>query len=467
MSRFGYYAHREYRARRRWFLVAAVLTILMLFPYPSSAGIAVILPNEAYTSGSSGLTGGVGGQGAAIMEAAKNLSFLLSALMSATTYATLSSETVFDTDNQNCRLTNATAIDHLMQNTARIANRAQEEGMVGLINNPRTTPMRAAMSHLYRLCQNGQLTPQDFGQRWFAENRCLNNPSTAHDFLKASTILDSPVLVPPTQAQFDILLNPASHPQATVASTFNALNDKQRKYMGAINYCLNLIIGHIFNGPKDNAALLPENMYTAAVNRLGNGMLTSTGSACTRAIAQREGREVSSLGAQAEERARKQVNLLVESGYDPRQLYVYADDTALANNTPIGGGTPVIHINEVVGRLAQRAHALSLECRGYADKGTQAAKTTSHLRCAEMAQDMRLQELNERRDFLLAALRASVPVITDVPAPASAVPANFLQTQENQVWQDTALERAIDRILPADLMPVAFVQDSRSIGLSP
>lgn len=325
----------------------------------------------------------------------------------------LAAQNTVNTENLSCRLGTRNTLLAGTKQVAASVRKTNEQSLLNLIYHPNYTPMRLSISHIYRLCQNGQLTPEVFGQKWFNDNQCIDNPRTAHDYLKTSTILDSSVLVPPTQAQMDILNNPEANTPAQVQSTFTALNDKQKKYVGAIRYCENLVIARLLTQTiRNNDAAASKNAAAIGQNMGANASVALLADACNKEVARRTALDPNAPGGMSagpyrtklQDNGKKIIDFLVNKrGYDPRLVYAYATDADYDNNNPIGGSAnPQIFISDYLLERYSRDYSLSIKCVNYGDTGTDAVKTKNALACAQNAANYDLAEVTNNANFIAA-----------------------------------------------------------------
>lgn len=387
--------------RTFWLLLFA---LLLDFSQPAAAFNPASLAAGLFGGG---VSGNLSGLVAAIFGGKKGEAEHNSITSRVLAAKTLNARNTVNTQNLNCRIATHNTLTPATEAAMRLNNLTTENGIIGLMFNQNYTPMRLSISHLYRLCQNGQLTPQVFGQKWFDDNECIDNPRTAYDYLKASTILDSPLLLAPTQAQMNILNNPEGSTPATVKATFDALNDKQKKFLGALRYCENLVIGRMLNNIRNGEAMTPANMMASTQNAQRNGALLAARKACGNEMARRTGTDITLLPASPyrdsfERNGPKLINYLVNKrGYDPRLVYTYATDADYDSNNPIGGAAnPRIYVSNYLADQHLRAHAMDMDCVNYADTGTDAIKTSNALRCSQIALEFDQKELMKRKIFV-------------------------------------------------------------------
>ncbi|MEJ0061715.1 MAG: hypothetical protein WDO70_00555 [Alphaproteobacteria bacterium] len=247
----------------------------------------------ALAGAQSAISGALQVSGMTIVGAAKrNLEGELTASTSSAVRQT-QAQTAVNMQSKNCRIHTGNKISHTVSAYSRKVTTTLEGVEIAQFfdNN---APMRLSMAALQRLCMNGQLSPDDFGRRWFVANGCFDDPSSAHDFLKSSTILTSPVLVPPTTAQMNCLENPSDAalcPAGGPVEVWHNLNDKQRRYVGAVRYCETLEAGHstTMEGITGGAALTPAGI-AAAMGRMASLAKTETAAGVCRAeLARRTG----------------------------------------------------------------------------------------------------------------------------------------------------------------------------------
>lgn len=333
------------------------------------------------------------------------------------TYRVARARNTLNTQSTHCRLGTKNLLAPAADVIAKAARNLQERGVIdGLFFNTAMTPARIATGAVYRLCQNGQLAPADFGQQWFTVNNCIDDPTTAHDFLKISTVLDSPVLIPPPQATMDILNNPEASAPAAILAAWNGLNDKQKKYVGAQRYCENLITGRI--KPQDlrgDSAMSPGNMALAVQNFSAIATLSGARDMCADEMTRRVAIDPVGMAAGAVKTAytqnsEKLTNFLVNMrGSNPRELYAYASQADYTANNPIpdAGGQPKPWISQYIVDRMPRDYGLSIKCSSYSDSGSDAARTGNALGCAQLATKWEQTEEQRRKNFMEAVAAIS------------------------------------------------------------
>lgn len=437
---------------RRFFQFGTLPLALSLFAMPASActscGAAFsIAANTATQVAQIGLMtssmlaaigahgGGAGastnGPVAASADAAKSQAEAEAAVAQRETFHAVRANNTIGTQSTNCRLGTKNLLAPAMDNIASTVKQLQERGIVGgMFFNSLMTPQRIATGHIYRLCKNGQLTRNDFGDAWFTQNDCIEDPMTAHDYLEASTILDNPVLIPPTQAALDVLNNPENNTAGAITAAWGGLNDKQKKYIGATRFCENLVLSKI--KPQDirgDAATAPANMAIVAQNMSAMASLASVRDMCLSELARRTAIDPAAMPAGAhrtaiEQNAEKVINFLVNMrGADPRELYAYSNLVNYNANNPIqAGGRPKAWVSQYVIDRHPRDFGLSIKCVGYGDSGSDALRTTSALACAQTAQIWENNESQRRKNFLeaVASVRSSPGFNQGVAAPMRA-----------------------------------------------
>lgn len=418
---------------RRFFQFGTLPLVLSLLAMPASActscGAAFsIAANTATQVAQIGLTTSSivaaigtngGGQGAstngpvaAYGDAAKSETEFNTASTFRETYRKVRADHTLNTQSTHCRLGTKNLLAPATDIIAKAAKNLQERGIVeGMFFNRAMTPARVATGALYRLCQNGQLAPSDFGQQWFTVNNCIDDPTTVHDFLKISTVLDNPVLVPPSQATMDILNNPEASAPAAVLAAWNGLNDKQKKYVGAQRYCENLVTGRI--KPQDlqgDAAMSVGNMALIVQNFSAIATLSGARDMCANELARRTaidpvGMAAGTVKTALQQNGEKLTNFLVNMrGADPRELYAYATPADYAANNPIpdAGGQPKPWISQYVVDRMSRDYGLSIKCSSYSDSGSDAQRTANALGCSQLATKWEQTEEQRRKNLLQA-----------------------------------------------------------------
>ncbi len=386
---------------------------------------------------------------AATVDAAKSAAEHNTFVQMRETYHQVRAENTINMQSTNCRLATKNLITPATENITKTVKQLQERGIVdGLFFNPSVTKQRIAAGALYRLCQNGQLAPGDFGQAWFTANNCIDDPSSVHDFLKISTILDSAVLIPPAQADMNMFNNPEASTPAAVAAAWNGLNDKQKKYVGATRYCENLVLSKIQPQQiRNDAAMTPANMNIIAQNLSAVSALSSARDMCVNELARRTAIDPTLLGGSPHAQAliddgEKVINFLVNMrGADPRELYAYATPADYAANNPIqAGGKPKAWVSQYVIDRHPRDYGLSIKCVGYGDTGTDSQKTSNAIACAQMAATWEKNEAQRKKNFIEAvAAIDQTPGFSD-SAP-SATRAGYVPGQQQApLLQDAALD---------------------------
>ncbi|MEJ0061714.1 MAG: hypothetical protein WDO70_00550 [Alphaproteobacteria bacterium] len=201
-------------------------------------------------------------------------------------------------ESKNCRIHTGNKISHTVSAYSRTVAMTLEGKEITQFfgGNPE---MRLSVTALQRLCRNGQLAPNDLGLRWFVDNGCFSDPSSVHDFLKASTILDNPVLLMPSANQMNCLENP-NDPVACVGSpqaVWRSLNDKQRRYVGAVRYCETLEGGHsaTMDGITGDVALSPLGMAAAMAKFASFAKVTTATDVCRAELARRTAADVEAI----------------------------------------------------------------------------------------------------------------------------------------------------------------------------
>jgi len=349
----------------------------------------------------------------------------------------------------NCRLATKNKMTPVLDGFTQAHAREMVRGLVdGVYFNPNVTPQRLAAGMIYRLCQNGQLAPSDLGKKVFDANNCIYDPTTVHDFEKVSTILDSPVLVPPLgtasggMKKMQLLDNPelANIPPAPAANPLKAvwdsLNDKEKKYVGARRFCENLILNRVQPQTiRNDAAMTLGGMEAIAQNIGAMGSLSSAYDVCSRELSRRTAMDKAVIaGTSTEATPEKIISLLIGLGADARSLYAYQtaadyNDTTTETEIPVpdpahpgqnlkmkigkpisGAGKPIVFISQYLKDIYPREHALSEKCASYADTGTQSAKTGNMMACAQTAA---LFDRNEAADH--KALMDAVVAIGQIP----------------------------------------------------
>ncbi len=394
--------------------------------------------------------GATEGAAAASFEAQKSAAGMVNSGTMVGAYREANVASVINPQSLNCRLSTANRVAAATQSISRGVSKNLERGVVdNTFFNANLTPQRIAVASLYRLCQNGQLAPEDFGQAWWTANGCFSDPTTVHDFLKISTILDSPVLIPPSQAQMDILNNPESYAAGTASNVWNnQLNDKQKKYVGAQRYCENLVASRMRpQNIRNDAAMTAGNMTAISMNFGAASAVASVSNMCSREMARRVALDTASLPAgpyrqELEDNGPKMINLLVNMrGADPRALYAYATPADYTANSPIAGAAgPKPWISEYVKGMVAEAHGLSDKCAGWGNSTSSAATTGTFLECNMMVAQYERNEAANKKAFIeaVAAIDQS-PNFVDA-AGSAAVKINHEGQPARPMLQDASLE---------------------------
>ena len=386
---------------------------------------------------------------AATQDGAKSAAEHNAAVQMRETYHEVRAQNTINTQSVNCRLSTKNLITPAMENVAKTAKELQERGIIsGMFFNSNLTPQRIATGALYRLCQNGQLAEADFGTAWWTANSCFADPLTTHDFLKISTILDSPVLIPPPQATMDILNNPENSAPAAVAAAWNGLNDKQKKYVGATRYCENLVLSKIKPQEiRNDAAMAPANMGIIAQNLSAMAGVSSLRDMCLNELTRRTAVDPALLPAgphrdAIEQNAEKVINFLVNMrGADRRELYAYSSLANYNANNPIqAGGRPKAWVSQYVIDRHPRDHGLSIQCVGYGDTGSDAQKTSNLISCAQMVASWEKQEAQRKKNFIeaVAAIDKAPEFVAGVAAPLKRT--GYTPGGQDHLLHDAALD---------------------------
>jgi len=400
---------------------------MVQLPINTGLQVAQITATTLAVVSAIGLNGGGNGansQGvsAATFDAAKSGASMTNAMRMVAVQRDANVRSVTNAQSTNCRLHTKNLITPIVENIRRQVGWRLERGIIDDVYfNANLTRDRIAAAQLYRLCQNGQLRPSDFGPNWWATNNCIDDPTSVHDFLKISTILDSPVLVPvggnapcgpPGTTRMDALNNPQFCTPAQMLAIWNGLNDKQKKYVGAVRYCENLVINRIEpQNLRNDAALTVGNMAAIVRNMGAAGSLASVSVMCQQEVGRRTALDPDDPSfppgparqALIDNRA-KIVDFLVNMrGGDPRELYAYATPADFTSNTPIQvGGVPKAWISQYIIDRYPRDYGMSIKCAGYADSGTDAGRTGSMLQCTTLASLWEKNEAAKRKAFIEA-----------------------------------------------------------------
>ncbi len=400
---------------------------MVQLPINTGLQVAQITATTLAVVSAIGLNGGGNGansQGvsAATFDAAKSGASMTNSMRMAMVQREANMKMVTNAQSTNCRLHTKNLITPMVENIRKQVGWRLERGIIDDVYfNANLTRDRIAAASLYRLCQNGQLRPSDFGPNWWATNACIDDPTTAHDFLKISTILDSPVLIPVSgnspcgpagTTRMDALNNPQLCTPPQMLALWNGLNDKQKKYVGAVRYCENLVISRIEpQNIRNDAALTIGNTATIVRNMGAAGSLASVSVMCQQEVGRRTALDPDDPAfppgparqALIDNRD-KIINFLVNMrGGDPRELYAYSTPANFTANNPIPGAAgPKAWVSQYIIDRYPRDYGMSIKCAGYADSGSDAGRTGSMLQCTTLATLWEKNEAARRKAFIEA-----------------------------------------------------------------
>ncbi len=322
-----------------------------------------------------------------------------------------------------------------------------EAGVDNLATNKNISPTRLAVGWLYRLCKSGQLrrgteaanySDSDFGPKWFDMNRCIEDRTQAHAFLRPSTILEHSVLISPTQEQLETLNNPANYdpvdggvPLAaagTPATVWAALSDKQKLFVGAKLFCENLIMSRIY--PIDftsDQAMMPDNMRLITTRYGAHGQLTAAAELCRSELARRTAPDPSApqyagigvMEAIAGRREKIGLFLVEHAGKNPVEVLAYATEPVIGTIIP-GSERGGFFVSQYLLDRYNSDYCNNTEtAANFSVKaGTVAEHSTLVLDCLEIEQNWEFNEATNRLAFVQAVL--GLPDIGSTPGPTAA-----------------------------------------------
>jgi hypothetical protein len=399
----GLWSMRSRSCLNFWIRALLILSFLTgsLYPKESSAGcgacvLTALIPatqatimaalaayaltmNEAITSAFAGATGSMSTIGTSAIDAANGAGKVMAGTGSAAAYAGLAARQVFDVDNENCRLQASNNAVKRLEDNQRLLTGDLEDGLINLFLNPRIGSRERLLAiTMQGNCRNGMLVPDAIGQQTFTRLGCFSDPDFVFASSKPSTLYDLPerVLIQPTQAQLNILLNPNSG--GNYQATWNALSVQQKKWMAAYRYCEQTIVGAGGLTPmgnlRDNTAQTPENMMVAVNNLSAFAKLNAMAYICAQEIARRTGADPASLGTGMADNNARIGNQLVGFGLNPASWRVGSTDYI----SPL--------LNAYAGSVvycAPRSPSDPLKnTTGQADRGTNAQRTQNTLLCS-------------------------------------------------------------------------------------
>lgn len=313
---------------------------------------------------------------------------------------------------RECQFVNASMVGTQLASFSQAVGRTLANGVTqGIFLNRNMTPQRAAVGLVYRLCQNGQLTPAVFGPKWFTDNQCINDPDSAYAFLNPGTILDSPVLVMPTAAALDVLNNPETPPNtpASVAAVWNGLQDKEKKWVGAMRFCEILFISRARPPSLSGDAMMTmAGMASAAKNVSALARLDLSSKACRDEVERRTAPDYDADSSASTQNIKAAAPFIAafllspESGVDPRQFHQYG--SAADRNADTGRSKPYISPYLV----ERHAHDLCASSKNAIDVqesfGSDPEKFNVHLSCEQTMAAWKIREAQRRDTFYAMAM---------------------------------------------------------------
>lgn len=304
---------------------------------------------------------------------------------------------VSSTQSLNCRM-------HTMDNVARaITQKFQQavafnlqDGVINLFFNRSFAPERTMVASLQRNCKNGQLRRTDMGDTWWnavnanssPTSQCFEDttdvdgdgaPDFSHAFLRPSTILDSRVLIPPSNAQMDVLNNPESAALGGPQAVWAALTPKQRAYVSAVRFCENIALTALRPlGVYGDEAHDVRNMSTALTNMAALAKLDALVYACRSELARRTAPDAATMVGAGFNDMTELVNnnprvgeILIRSGVNPQEFREGGTDYMSAAMLAYARG-------EAFCSSMQTSKSM------YADSGTDDQRTQNVLKCEQL-----------------------------------------------------------------------------------
>lgn len=337
------------------------------------------------------------GNSAATFDAEKSEAAMENAGESVVEQRRANMEMVTNNQSLNCRM-------HTMDNVSRaITQKFQQavafnlqDGVINLFFNRSFTPDRTLVASLQRNCKNGQLRRTDMGDGWWnainaasaPTSQCFEDatdvdgdgvPDFAHGFMRPSTILDYRVLIPPSNAQMDVLNNPESAALGGPQAVWGTLTPKQRAYVSAVRFCENIALTAL--KPLDvygDEALDVRNMSTALTNMAAIAKLDALVYACRSELARRTAPDAAAMVGAGFNDMTELVNnnprvgeILIRSGVNPQEFREGGTDYMSAAMLAYGRGEAF---------CSSMATSKSM----YADSGTDDQKTQNILRCEQL-----------------------------------------------------------------------------------
>ncbi len=385
-----------------------------------------------------------------------------------------------DPGDTSCQLYTARSASVALEWYSKGVRHSMENGINSIAMSSTVSPERKAVGWLYRLCKSGQLrrgtpaanfTDSDFGQAWFDGNRCIEDRTQAHAFLRPSTILENPVLVPPNQAQMEVLNNPAiydpvdggaPHPLAgTPAQTWARLTDKQKLFVGAKLFCENLAMGWITPlGMTTSEASNPDNMLTIRARMNTNGQKNVAADLCRLELTRRtapdpDAPENAGVAAMAEIRVQREKvgNFLLDiAGKNPEDILAYSTNPVTGTIIPGSARAARFISPYLIERYAYDYCNNIQVAEGFNHKsGTAAEHTALALDCLEVAMNWEFNEIAHRMAFAQGgrgmadpgseSKLVATPVKTRYNNDHDAVPEEFLRV--NTTLQSILGDRAV------------------------
>lgn len=357
-----------------------------------------------------------------------------------------------NTQDMVCQMQTASLSRNVADDYAAAIRRGLEESIAELGTRQDVGPTRLAIGWIYRLCKSGQLrrgtaaanySDSDFGPTWFDANRCVNDPVQAHAFLRPSTILDHPVLLPPSKEQMETLNNPATYDPAdggapivgTPAQVWAGLLDKQKHFVSAKLFCDNLIMSRIHPVGLSRDQMLAAGNQANFFTNLGEmGKLQSAYRVCAAELARRTAIDtdlfpdpLGAIQALAVSGLTYATFMLEVVGRNPAEIHAYRTDPATGENLP-GTEPRYVCCGDYVGfkknfispYVKERAIFDYCNVPGTASdaalrNGTEAQATAGNLQCVKLQQAWQLREVESRTAFVqvvqkVAEVEGYVPV---------------------------------------------------------
>ncbi len=341
-----------------------------------------------------------------------------------------------NTKDMVCQMQTGSLARNVTEEYAAVVRRGLEEGITELGTRQDMGPTRLAVGWLYRLCKSGQLrrgteaanfSDSDFGPKWFDANRCVNDPVQAHAFLRPSTILDHPVLLPPSKEQMETLNNPATYDPAdggtpivgTPAQVWAGLLDKQKHFVSAKLFCDNLIMSRIHPVGLSSDQMLVQGNQAGFFKNLGEmGKLQSAYRLCAAELARRTAIDTDLFPDPEGAVQALAVSGLTYTGFmldvvgrNPAEIFAFLTDPVTGENIPgteprfvccgdyVGFKKPFI--SPYVKERADFDYCNVLETAADATlrNGTEAQAAAGNLQCVKLQQAWQLRGVETRTAF--------------------------------------------------------------------